>query len=128
LIGRRDGFRIYHSMADDEGRARLGWIFIETERHVAYLPDLRNDEAAALGVLRTQVAAALRDALGAQYVLTFVLGLGVAHFHEHLVPRMPDTPDEVAWHASAEALPRVDATQVADLAERLRARLGLQDD
>jgi len=124
LIGRSDGFRIYHAMADEQGLSPLGWLFIESERHAPYLVDLTADEAAKLGRLRVRIAAALKAELGAEFVLTFVLGLGVAHFHEHLVPRMPDTPKDVAWYASDEALLKADAIAVAALAERLRARLG----
>lgn len=128
LIGRPEGFWVYHPMADEEGMARLGWLFIESDRHVPYLADLNPDEAAALGVLRTRLADALREEVDAQLVLTFVIGMGIAHFHEHLLPRMPDTPKDVAWYDSEEALPKADARQVADLAERLRARVGLRAD
>jgi diadenosine tetraphosphate (Ap4A) HIT family hydrolase len=127
LIGRTGGFRIYHAMADDEGNARLGWLFIEIERHVPYLADLSDAEASTLGTLRTRLARALRHELGAEFVLSFVIGLGVAHFHEHVVPRMQGTSSDVAWYDSDEVLPQADATEVADLARRLRATLGLQE-
>lgn len=125
LIGRGDGFRIYHAMAKDDGLAPLGWLFIESERHVPYVADLSEEEAASLGVLRTRLANALREELGAEHVLTFVLGLGIAHFHEHLVPRLRDTSAKIPWHASAEALPKGGQSEIANLAGRLRARLGI---
>lgn len=128
LIGRTEDFWVYHAMADEDGLARLGWMFIESDRHVPYLADLDHDEAAALGVLRTRLADALREEVDAQLVLTFVIGMGIAHFHEHLLPRMPDTPKDVAWYDSDDALPKADALQVAELAQRLRARVGLQAD
>ena len=128
LIGRSDGFWVYHAMADEDGMARLGWLFIESDRHVPYLADLNADEAAALGVLRTRLANALRKEVGAELVLTFVIGMGMAHFHEHLVPRSAATPREVPWYDSDEALPKAEAGQVAHLAVRLRAQLGLDAD
>jgi ATP adenylyltransferase len=125
LVGRAEGFRIYHAQPDDQGFSPFGWLFIESERHVPYLTDLNEDEATAVGGLRTRLARALRDELDAEYVLTFVLGLGVAHFHEHLVPRMPGVPKDVPWHSSDETLRKADVTEVRELAERVRARLSL---
>ena len=125
FVGRSDGFRIYHAMTNEAGTAPLGWLFIESERHVPYLADLTEQEATALGRLRSRLAAAVRKVLGAEYVLTFVLGLGVAHFHEHVVPRMPGTPDDVAWYASTDALPKAGPRDVAELAQGLRSALGL---
>jgi ATP adenylyltransferase len=125
LIGRIGDFYVYHAKTDDQGLSPLGWLFIESVRHVPYVADLTDEEASALGRLRTHLARALRIELGAEFVLTFVLGIGVAHFHEHLVPRMPGTSADVAWYASDEALPKGDAAQVKSLAEGLRNRLGL---
>ena len=128
-IGRADGFRVYHAKTDEDGLSPLGWIFIESERHVRYVTDLTDEEAANLGLLRTRLARAVRDVLGAEFVLTFVLGLGIAHFHEHLVPRMPGTSlEDVAWYESDEALPKADEAQVAALAARLRQSLPLASD
>jgi len=100
-------------------------VFIESERHVSYVWQLNEPEAAALGRLRTRLARALRDELGAEFVITLVLGLGVAHFHEHLLPRMPGTPMDVAWYDSDDALPRATAEEVRRLAESLRRALEL---
>ena len=128
LVGRSEGFWVYHAMADEQGMARLGWLFIESDRHAPYLADLTEDEGTLLGELRTRLAGALRDELDAPLVLTFVIGMGIAHFHEHLVPRHAGTPRDLPWYDSAEALPKADASRVADLAARLRARVGLQAD
>ena len=123
FIARFDGFLVYHARTDDEGRSPLGYVFIESERHVPYVWDLTDEEAANLGRLRTRLARALRAALGAEFVITAVIGLGIAHFHEHLLPRMPGTPKELAWHDSDEALRKADADEVAGLAEQLRDAL-----
>jgi ATP adenylyltransferase len=126
LVGRRGQFWLYHAPPGDDGKAALGWLFIESERHASYLADLTDDEAAELGRLRTALARALREATGAEFVLTFVLGLGVAHFHEHLVARHRDAPSNVPWHASDELLPRADDQEVAELSRRLARELNLE--
>ena len=125
LIGRVDDFWVYHAKTDEEGRSPLGWLFIESDRHVPYVWDLTDFESAKLGRLRTRLARALRDELGAEFVITLVIGMGVAHFHEHLIPRMPGTPAELAWHDSGDALPMATAEEVAAFAERLGKMLEL---
>jgi ATP adenylyltransferase len=123
LVGRRDGFWVYHGQPGDDGRAALGHLVIETDRHAPYLADLTDTEAAALGRLRSHLALALRDELGVPFVFAAVIGTGIAHFHEHLLPRHPGVPPEVPWHRSDEAGPQVDANAVAQLARRLAERL-----
>jgi ATP adenylyltransferase len=123
FIARIDGFRVYHAKTDDEGLSPLGWVFIESERHVAYIWDLTDDEAASLGRLRTRLAGALRNELNAEVIITLVIGMGVAHFHEHLLPRLRDAPSELPWHQSDEALPKAGPDEVAALADRLRRSL-----
>lgn len=91
-----------------------------------YVADLSDDDAAALGLLRTRLARALREVLGAEFVITAVIGLGVPHFHEHFLPRMPGTPPEVTWHDSDSVLPWVSLKEVADLGARLREELGVE--
>ena len=125
LIARVDGFEVWSARTDEHGLAPLGYVFIEAESHLPFVGDLSDEQAAALGRLRTRVARALRDVLGAEFVITAVLGLGVAHFHEHLIPRMPGTPPEVAWHDSDSVLPWVDASTIADFGSRLRGALGV---
>ena len=119
LVGRWDGFWVYHAAPDERGLAALGHLFIETDRHVPYLADLSPEESAALGRLRTRLAHELRMATDAEFVLAAVIGLGVAHFHEHLFARFRDTPGEVPWHESDDAAPRADEAAVAALAGRL---------
>ena len=124
LVAQVDGFWIYHAPADDEGRAPLGYVIIETDRHAPALADLTDDEAASLGRLRVQLAHALREMLDAEHVLAFVIGLNVPHFHEHLVTRHRGTPSDVTWDKSDEAAPKGDEQEVAALARRLAAIVG----
>jgi len=116
LVGRYDGFWVYHCQPGADGLAALGHLVIESDRHVPYLADLSDAEAAALGPLRSHLARALRDELDVPFVFTAVIGRHIAHFHEHLLPRHPDVPEEVPWHQSDEAGPQADAAAIAELA------------
>lgn len=127
LVGRWAGFWVYHFPPGDDGLAPLGYVFIEADRHAPYLADLTDEEAAALGRLRTRLAHALREALDAEHVFAAVVGRGVPHFHEHLFARHRGTPADVPWHKSDEHAPRVDATTVSELAGRLVELLGLDE-
>ena len=126
LIARVGGFEIWSARTDEHGRAPLGYLFIESEQHVPNVTDLSDDDAAALGLLRTRMTRAMREVLGAESVVTAVIGLGVPHFHEHLLPRMPGTSADVAWHDSDSALPWVGPAEVAELGRRLRQKLGVE--
>jgi ATP adenylyltransferase len=123
LVAVLDGFWVYHAPADDSGRAVLGYLFIESDRHAPYLADLTDEEAAALGRIRSRLAAELRDAIETELVLAAVIGRGVAHFHEHLFVRHKGTAAEVPWYASDEVAPRADEGQIAELVDRLRIAL-----
>src|SRR5207244_8991183 len=123
LVGRYDGFWVYHGQPGADGRAALGHLVIESDRHAPYLADLWDDEAAALGPLRSHLARALRDELDVPFVFTAVIGRHIAHFHEHLLPRHPGVPEEVPWHQSDEAGPPAGAEAVAAPAQPLAAAL-----
>ncbi len=75
----------------------LGYVFIETNRHVAYVHQLTDAEAAAVGQVRSRVAAALAAELDVEYVFSMVVGTGVAHFHEHVFVRHVGTPPDLPW-------------------------------
>jgi ATP adenylyltransferase len=124
LIGRTEWFWVYHAPPEDDGRAALGHLLIESDRHAPYLADLTDAEAATLGLLRTSLARGLRAALEAEFVFAAVIGRGHAHFHEHLLARQRGTPDEIPWDRSDEAAPRADAEGMRELAHRLHAYVG----
>jgi ATP adenylyltransferase len=124
LVGRYSEFWLYHGQPGSDGKAALGHLVIESDRHAPYLADLTDSEAASLGRLRTRVARVLRDELSVPFVFTAVIGRHIAHFHEHLLPRHAGLPPDVPWHESDEAGPQADAEAVADLAKRLANRLG----
>ena len=123
LVGRWDGFWVYHAPPGDDGTAALGYLFIETDRHAPHLEDLTDDEAADLGRLRSRLARALTRELDAENVFSAVIGRGVPHFHEHLFVRHRGTPTDVAWHESDEHAPRAGEARVAELARGIQRRV-----
>jgi len=123
LVAHTRGFWVYHAPSGDDGRTALGHLFIESDRHAPHVDDLTDQEAAALGRLRTRLVRAMRAELDVSHVFAAVIGRRMEHFHEQLVARYPDTPEDVPWHQSDEFAPRADGEEVADLARRLARRL-----
>jgi diadenosine tetraphosphate (Ap4A) HIT family hydrolase len=103
----------------------LGHVYVETKRHAPSFADLTAEEAQAVGLLASRLSAALKEALGADYVFAAVIGTGVPHFHLHLVARYPHTPSDVRWHEvdEWEGAPRGGYDDVAALTARLTAAL-----
>ena len=81
-----------HIVASQDGKAYLGHVFVETRRHVSGFGQLTDAEAAAVGILANDLAAALQATEGAEHVYSFVYGDAVPHLHVHLQPRYPNTP------------------------------------
>lgn len=123
LVGRTHQFWIWHAPPESDGRTRLGHLIVESDRHVPYLADLTADEAADLGRLRTRVSSALRTALNAEFVMAAVIGMGVAHFHEHIYARPARQPDEVGWYDSDQLLELVDDDALKRLSYQLVSAL-----
>jgi ATP adenylyltransferase len=103
----------------------LGYLFVESRRHVPSVDLLRDDEAAAVGRAAARAAAALRAEVDAERVFSAVIGQGVDHFHQHVFPRYRGTPAGVAWWASDEwdGAPRGGLAEVEALCARLRPHL-----
>ena len=127
LVGRWDGFWVYHAPPAADGTAALGYLFIEADRHAPHLEDLTDEEAAALGRLRSRLARALARELDAENVFSAVIGRGVPHFHEHLLVRHRGTALDVPWHASDDHAPRADQQVVRDFAGRLANHVDAED-
>jgi diadenosine tetraphosphate (Ap4A) HIT family hydrolase len=120
LVGRSGAFWVWHAPPEEDGRTRLGHLLIESDNHVPYLADLTPDQAAELGRLRARLASVLRTALHAEFVMATVIGMGVAHFHEHVYARPTREPDDVRWHDSDQLLELVDDAALERLSETLR--------
>ncbi len=100
----------------------LGYVFIETTRHVPYVHQLTDAEATAVGRVRTRVAAALAAELPVEYVFAMVSGRGVAHFHEHVFVRHLGTPPDLPWGEPWSDAPTGDIDAfVARMGTRLRS-------
>lgn len=114
-----------HILPPDLSDVYLGHLMIEPKRHVTGLGELTDQEAAGLGVLMNNLAAALKESEGAEHVDSFVLGHDVPHLHIHLVPRYPGTPREF-WGVRVGQwpdAPRGDIDDITAVCDRLRRAL-----
>ncbi len=108
-----------------------GWLVLDAREHVAALDELPPAAHAELGELLGRLSAALRAETGCAktYVMQFSEAAGFGHLHVHLVPRMPDLPDDARGPAVFRYLgPGADGEQVGPeerdaIALRLAARL-----
>jgi diadenosine tetraphosphate (Ap4A) HIT family hydrolase len=112
----------FHAPVDRVG-GYLGYLFVETRRHVRGLADRSDAEACAEARLVTRLARALEDA-GAENVYTFVFD-HLPHHHVHVVARYPGTPEEFRGTRIDEwpDAPRGEAEDVAAFCARLRTAL-----
>jgi len=83
-------------VAHADRTALPGWSILLPLRHVTSLDELTPQEAAELGPLLTSLTAALREVTGCvkTYLMQFSEAEGFSHLHLHLVPRMPDHPED----------------------------------
>jgi diadenosine tetraphosphate (Ap4A) HIT family hydrolase len=111
---------VTHLSGDD---VFLGYLFVQTTRHVRELGDLTEDESAAVGRAAARWSRALQTVTGADHVYAAVIGHHIAHFHLHLIPRHPGTPREYWWTRVDEwpGAPRGGEAEIGGLIERLRA-------
>jgi len=122
VLMRRDGL-VVHALAGDSPLP--GWLVITSERHVRGLYDLAGQELAALGPLTAEVMRAQQAALGAEHVYAFAIGDLLLHFHLHLVPRFPHTPERLRGRRCFELQPgdALDEATLGSAAVRVRDRL-----
>ncbi|CAA9413191.1 MAG: hypothetical protein AVDCRST_MAG75-2892 [uncultured Propionibacteriaceae bacterium] len=98
----------------------LGYVFVETQRHVSSLAELTDAEAEAVGWTTTRLARGLCSELEVEHVHSMVAGLGVAHFHQHVFVRHAGTPSSYGW---CEPWPDAPQGDTGYLARRLAAYL-----
>jgi ATP adenylyltransferase len=96
------------------GDGLLGHAFVETRRHVRGVEDLTDAEAEAVGRATSRLARAFARELGAERVHTFVAGLHVAHFHQHVLARLPGTPASQPWWSPWTEGPHGDVVELAE--------------
>jgi diadenosine tetraphosphate (Ap4A) HIT family hydrolase len=114
----RDGGFALHVLADPTPIP--GWLVLTSERHARAWYDLEPAELSALGGAAARVMAAQRAALGAEHVYAFAIGDVLHHFHLHLVPRYPGTPERLRGRRCFEGSPE-DAIGEAEVERAARA-------
>jgi diadenosine tetraphosphate (Ap4A) HIT family hydrolase len=109
------------------GTHYLGHLLVVTRRHVDQLQDLTGEEAAAAMASAHRLACALREVRSPERVHLAVVGLGVPHFHLHVFPRYPGTPENLDWFSPDEweGAPHGSAAEIAAAVEELRAAIPL---
>ena len=91
-VVRTDHWRVVHSF----NSALPGWLVLVPLRHVHAFDELAGTAMLDMGALVGDLSRALREVLGCEktYVMQFSEAPGFSHLHVHLVPRMPDQPDD----------------------------------
>jgi histidine triad (HIT) family protein len=72
----------------------LGYLIIDLKRHVPGLGDMTEDESKTIGYVLNQMGKALKRVENAEHLYCYVQGDAFPHFHIHLIPRYPNTPQE----------------------------------
>jgi diadenosine tetraphosphate (Ap4A) HIT family hydrolase len=73
-----------------------GWLVVLPTRHVTSFTQVASEAADELGGLVTRLSAALERVTGCvkTYLMQFSEAEGFSHLHLHLVPRLPDHPED----------------------------------
>lgn len=73
-----------------------GWLVLVLRRHASAVAEMTEAEAGELGILIRSVSIALQQVTAClkTYVVQFAEQTEHPHVHFHIIPRMPDQPDE----------------------------------
>jgi histidine triad (HIT) family protein len=107
---------------ESQATAYLGYLMLETRRHVPGLEGLQDDEARQVGLWVARASRALVEVAGADHVYAFVIGDHVPHLHVHVVARYPGAPAEYRGPRVDEwpEAPRGGPPEIEALCTRLR--------
>ncbi|MCF0096976.1 HIT family protein [Micromonospora sp. MH99] len=126
LVAADEHWRVAHALDS----ALPGWLVLVPRRHVTAIAALSDAEAASLGTWQVRLSRALHAVTGCAktYVIQLAEKEGFAHVHFHVVPRMPDLPDDrrgprVFGYLNAAEGDRLDQARQDDIAAALRAQL-----
>lgn len=74
-----------------------GWLVLLPTRHITSFTELTPEAADELGGLVRRLGLALEETTGCAktYLMQFSEAEGFSHLHLHLVPRLPDQPEDV---------------------------------
>jgi len=114
-----------HHIYIDKEPTFLGYVRLETKRHVPSFAELTPAEAQAIGSLTARLSRALKACTGADHVYVFFYGDHVPHLHLHIWARYPGTPEEY-WRERVDewsGSPKGGKDEVVALSQRLRAFL-----
>ena len=107
-----------------------GWLTIQSRRHVPEPAEFNDAEAESFGPTLRYFEGVLREITGALRIYTAAMGESFPHFHCHMVPRYPETPNGVkAWgvfdlsRQAAEGTIAVDEAEVTRIVEAFRSRV-----
>ena len=117
-----------HHVCGDREDNFLGYVRLETRRHVPSFAELTPVEAQTVGMLTSRLSRALKQCTGADHVYVFFYGDHVPHLHLHIFARYPGTPEEF-WRERVDewsGSPKGGPAEVAALCERLRSALAAQ--
>lgn len=131
LPAREDVVRTRHwRVAHAFDSALPGWLVLLPLTHVIALDELPAQAHVELGTLLGSLSGALRQVVGCAktYVMQFSEAPGFHHLHVHLVPRMPDQPEEltgprVFGYLGASEADRVSEAERDRIATHLRSHL-----
>ena len=118
---------VHHAYMPDKPTF-LGFVRLETRRHVPSFAELTPDEAQAIGLMEHRLSRALKECAGADHAYAFFYGDHVPHLHILIWARYPGTPREY-WRERVDewsGSPLGGAEEVAALSQRLRDYLNNQ--
>ena len=105
----------------------VGWLILDSLRHVGGPADFDAHESAALGPMLQRSSALVRELSGCQRVYAVAFGEGARHFHLHLIPRHGSDPATESWRVAdlyravkAGERPEADPDSVLQLVRRAR--------
>lgn len=120
----------YWDVVHSYNTSLAGWLVLVIRRHITAVDEMTEAEAVELGKLIRQVSLALKEVLGCAktYVVQFAEALEHPHVHFHIVPRMPDQPDEykgphVFKYLGASDETRIEEAHMNRIAQEIRQRL-----
>jgi len=70
----------------------LGWLLLDSARHLGGPADFNPEEAAAWGLAVQHASALVKELTGCDRVYAIAFGEGAPHLHLHLIPRFASDP------------------------------------
>ncbi|HEY9775426.1 MAG TPA: HIT domain-containing protein [Planktothrix sp.] len=99
----------------------LGYLLIESRRHILDLSEANDAECASYGPLLRSAVTAIKSTIDPERVYTITLAEAVPHFHVHLIPRTNAIPKAYRGRGilAYPLEPRSDEALVSNVCARL---------